>query len=144
MAVLFHFAFLYMYFVPKVLFTYVNNSVSSAICLETLTMFRIRLLFLKRVCRYWSVPVDLWRRDFAVLLVLICPLPLQPHQASSLSASAHLWKASASFLFAFPRSVLILLETLDAYQPPPSSSVTLSPAVGAFQFSARRGSRCSA
>lgn len=42
MAVLFHFAFLYMYFVPKVLFTCVNNSVSSAICLETLTMFRIR------------------------------------------------------------------------------------------------------
>lgn len=44
-AVLFHFAFLYMYFVPKVLFTSVNNSVSSAICLEILTMFRIRPCF---------------------------------------------------------------------------------------------------
>lgn len=39
---LFHFAFLYMYFVPKVLFTSVNNSVSSAICFEILTVFRIR------------------------------------------------------------------------------------------------------
>lgn len=120
MAVLFHFAFLYMYFVPKVLFTSVNNSVSSAICLEILTVFRIRPLFLKRVCRYWSVPVGLWRRDCAVLLVLICPLPLQPHRDSSRSASAHLWKTWASFLFAFPRSVLSLSEMLDAYQPPPS------------------------
>lgn len=68
MAVIFHFAFLYMYFVPKDLFTYVNNSVSSAIC------FCFLDVFWKSVCWYRCVPVGLRRQNDAVLLVLICPL----------------------------------------------------------------------
>lgn len=84
-----------MYFVPKVLFTSVNNSVSSAICSEILIMVRVRFW---REC----VGIDLYlliSEGCAVLLVLLCRLCLVSRIRPHLWAQyEHLRKVS----FVFP------------------------------------------
>lgn len=94
MAVLFPFAFLYMYFVPKLLFTYVNNSVSSAICSEIFTMFRIRPCFGRG---FAGSDLHLWSTKARLCSIARINLSSSLHQASY-EHSADLRKASASFL----------------------------------------------
>lgn len=85
MAVIFHFAFLYMYFVPKDLFTYVNNSVSSAICFCFLDVFWKSVCWYRYRCTCWS-PKAKW---CGIACVNLSSMLLQPHQASDSELDAN-------------------------------------------------------
>lgn len=127
---LFHFAFLYKYFVPKVLFTHVNNSVNSAICLESKALFLRSLLVL--ICTCWSQKA----RSCSIACINLSLLPCKSHQSSSMSTSADRFFCSLSYLKdnPGPRSVLGLRDA--GCGPAPLSSV---PALGYLNFLPEEG-----